>query len=103
MFGPPKLLMLKVLSLITATSAHWVLELHVLCIDPLFLLENPFSYLLVLNPVFRPKMATEIVLFSNCPLFSQSLLALWGGSSTLCVLSVRCQFIFIANRSLLLG
>ncbi len=58
----PKLFMLKVLFLIAAASARQVSELHALCIDPPFLLQNPLSFILALNPAFRPKMTTEVTL-----------------------------------------
>ncbi len=60
-----------------------------LCIDPLFLFENPLSFLSTTKAAFHPKMATEVALFSDIDLFafSQSLLALWNGGSTLCVMS----------------
>ncbi len=41
--APPKLLALKVLFLIAAASTRRVSELHALCMDPPFLLENPLS------------------------------------------------------------
>lgn len=59
----PRLPRLKVLFLHVTASAHWVLKLHALYIDPPFLIGNPLSYLLVLNPVFWPKMVTE----GSCP------------------------------------
>ncbi len=61
-FAPPKPLMLKVLFLIAAASNRSISELHALCIDPPFLLENPLSFLLAPNPAFWPKTATEVAL-----------------------------------------
>ncbi len=50
--APPKLLTLNVLFLIAAASACKISELHALCFDPPFLLENPLSFILAPNPPF---------------------------------------------------
>ena len=57
--------MLKVLFLLAATSARRVSEIHALCIDPPFLIQNPRSIHLVPNLVFLPKTSTEVALSSD--------------------------------------
>ncbi len=61
----PQNLMLKVLFLLSATCACRVSEIHVLCIDPPFLIQNPRSFYLAPNPVFLPKTSTEVALSSD--------------------------------------
>ena len=54
--APPKLLTLKVLFLIAASTRR-VSELHALCIDHSCLLENPVSFVMFIlapNPTFLP-------------------------------------------------
>ena len=60
--------MLNVFFPLATASTHWGLELHALGIYPPFLLENPPSFVLAPNTMFRQKMATEIVLFSDMEL-----------------------------------
>ena len=61
----PRNLMLKVLFLLAATSARRVSEIHALCIDPPFLIQNPRSFRLAPNPAFLPKTSTEVALTSD--------------------------------------
>ena len=61
----PRNLMLKVLFLLAATSAHRVSEIHALCIDPPFLIQNPRSFRLAPNPAFLPKTSTEVAFSSD--------------------------------------
>ena len=61
----PQNLMLKVLFLLAATSARRVSEIHALCIDPPFLIQNPRSFRLAPNPAFLPKTSTEVALSSD--------------------------------------
>ena len=58
---------LKVLFLSTAASAQRFSEIHALCIDPSFLIQNPYTWYfrLALNPAFLPKMSTEVALSSD--------------------------------------
>ncbi len=56
-------LTLKVLFLLAATSALKVSGIHALCIDPPFLIQNPWSFHLALNPTFLSKTSTEVALF----------------------------------------
>ncbi len=56
----PRNLSLKVLFLLAATSAHRVSEIHALCIDSPFLIQNPRSFRLAPNPAFLPKTSTEV-------------------------------------------
>ncbi len=80
--------MLKILFLLAAASAVRVSEIHSLCIDGPFLIQNPRSFHLATNPAFLPKTSMEVSLGNSLP-FTQSLLALWR---------VFCGFIFIALR-----
>ncbi len=58
-------LTLKVLFLLAATSAHKISEIHALCIDPPFLIQNPHSFCMALNPAFLPKTSMEVALSSD--------------------------------------
>ncbi len=58
-------LTLKVLFLLGATSARRVSEIHALCIDPPFLIQNPRSFRLAPNPAFLPTTSTEVALSLN--------------------------------------
>ncbi len=50
--SPPILLAFLMLHLLIATaSTHRARELHALCIDPLFLIEDPLSFLLAPDPL----------------------------------------------------
>ena len=53
------------LFLLAATSARRVSEIHALCIDSPFLIQNPQSFRLAPNPAFLPKTSTEVVLSSD--------------------------------------
>ncbi len=53
-------LMLTVLFLFTTTSTRRVSEIHALCIDPPFLIQNPRSFRLAPNPAFLAKMSMEV-------------------------------------------
>ncbi len=55
-------LTLKVLFLLATTSARRVPEIHVLCINTPFLIQNPRSFCLAPNPAFMPKTSTEVAL-----------------------------------------
>ena len=57
--------MLKVLFLLAATSTRRVSQIHALCIDPSFVIQNPWSFLLAPNPSFLPKTSTEVDLSSD--------------------------------------
>ncbi len=57
--------MLEVLFLLAAISARRVSEIHALCIDPPFHIQNPWSFRLAPNPVFMPETSTEVVLSSD--------------------------------------
>ena len=57
--------MLKDFFLLATTSTHRVSEIHALCIDPPFLIQNPWSFHLAPNPAFLPKMSTEVAFSSN--------------------------------------
>ncbi len=61
-----------------------VSEIHALCIDPPFLIQNPRSFQQALNPVLLPKMSMEVPVPLGLELtaFTQSLLGLWSGVST---------------------
>ena len=61
--GTPQDLTLKMLFLLAVTSALRVSEIHALCIDPPFLIQNPWSFHLALNPTFLSKTSTEVALF----------------------------------------
>ena len=58
----PRDLTLKVFFLLAATSARRVSEIHALCIDPPFLIQNPRSFRLAPNPAFLPNTSTEVAL-----------------------------------------
>ncbi len=58
----PRNLTLKVLFLLAATSVCRVSEIHALCIDSPFLIQNPRSFRLAPNPAFLPKTSTEVAL-----------------------------------------
>ena len=66
----PRLLTLKTLFLLAAASARRVSELHALCIEPPFLIQNPRSFRLAPNPAFLPKTSTEVALSSDIELSS---------------------------------
>ncbi len=66
----PRLLTLKTLFLLAASSARRVSELHALCIDPPFLIQNPLSFRLAPNPAFLLKTSTEVALSSDIELSS---------------------------------
>ena len=55
-------LTLKVFFLLAATSTRRVSEIHALCIDRPFLIQNPRSFHLAPNPAFLPKTSTEVAL-----------------------------------------
>ena len=57
--------MLKVLFLLATTSARRVSEIHALCIDLPFLIQNPQSFCLAPNPAFLPKTSMEVALSSD--------------------------------------
>ena len=61
----PRNLTLKVLFLLAATSARRVSEIHALCVDPPFLIQNPRSFRLAPNPAFLPKTSTEVAFSSD--------------------------------------
>ncbi len=61
----PRHLTLKVLFLLAATSARRVSEIHALCVDPPFLIQNPRSFRLAPNPAFLPKTSTEVAFSSD--------------------------------------
>ncbi len=60
--GTPQDLTLKMLFLLAVTSALRVSEIHALCIDPPFLIQNPRSFHLAPNPAFLSKTSTEVAL-----------------------------------------
>ncbi len=64
----PKDLPLKALFPVAAASALRVCEMHALCINPPFLIQNPRSFHLAPNPEFLPKTPMEVVLFSELEL-----------------------------------
>ena len=57
--------MLKVSLLLATASTHRVSEIHVLCIDPPFLMQNAWSFHLAPNPAFLPKTSMEVSLSSD--------------------------------------
>ncbi len=68
--APSRLLTLKVLFPMATASGHLASELHVLCIDPPFLIEKQLSFILALSlsPAFWPKTATEVAFTSDIEL-----------------------------------
>ena len=66
----PRLLTLKMLFLLATASARRVSELHALCIDPPFLIQNLLSFHLGPNPAFLPKTSMEVALSSDIELSS---------------------------------
>ncbi len=66
----PQLLTIKTLFLLVAASACQVSELHALCIEPPFLIQNPPSFCLAPNPAFLPKTPTEVALSSDIEISS---------------------------------
>ncbi len=99
--APLKLLTLKVLFLIATASTcraascimHW----------SSFSVRVPFVFHSGPKPSFPVKdshggCAYQYLGHRTVTFFTQSLLALWSVSSTLCVLSVRCEFIFAMSH-----
>ncbi len=63
-----KYLTYKVLFLVSLASARRVSELHALSVEPPFLIENPQSFNLAVNPAFLPKTSTDAALSSDIEL-----------------------------------
>ncbi len=58
----------KTLFLVALASARRISELHALSVEPSFLIENPLSFNLAVNPAFLPKTNTEDALDSDIEL-----------------------------------
>ncbi len=92
----PQNLMLKVLFLLAATSARRVSEIHALCIDPPFLIQNPRPFRLAPNPTFLPK--TEVALPSDLEIiafYTEPTNALERGLHLMCL--VRALRIYLRH------
>ncbi len=99
----PRLLGLKVLFLPAVASTRWVSELQALCFDPPFLIENPFSFTLVLNTAFHITLDIELSVFhlvcpvcmlriclhrtTRCRVANRSLFVHWGEAKEHCRIS----------------
>ncbi len=108
--APPRWLMLKVLFLLA--FIHQVSELHALCIDPPFLIQNLLSFLSWHQTLhFSQRWPQRLCLLRtlSCHLCTQSLLALWSDGSTYGVLTMlriylqRTACSWVANGSLFTG
>ncbi len=61
----PRNLTISVLFLLAATSTNRFSEIHALCIEAPFLIQNPCSFHLAPNPAFLPKTSMEVAFSSD--------------------------------------